>query len=203
MTIFSFHPVKHITTAEGGMVVTKSDEFATRLRRFRSHGIVKAPEAFTRVYEGPWDNDMIELGYNYRLTDVASALGESQMRKLDGFLGARRAIAKLYREALRDCERAKLPPEHPGHAYHLFPIWVDPEVRKRVFTFLRAADIGVQVHYIPIHFHSYYKDHFHYNPGDFPCAERFSAGEISLPIFPSMSEDDVRYVAGKLREAVH
>ncbi len=202
MTIFSFHPVKHITTAEGGMVVTVSEELAVHLRRFRSHGIVKDRGDFTRHYEGPWDNDMIEMGYNYRLTDLASALGGSQIKKLGGFLDRRREIARLYRKLLGGLKEIKLPPDHPGHAYHLFPIWVDTTIRKYVFEFMRSSGIGVQVHYIPVHFHSYYKDHFSYNEGDFPCAERFSSGEISLPIFPSMSEADVDRVVDTLLEAV-
>ncbi|MDL2263807.1 DegT/DnrJ/EryC1/StrS family aminotransferase, partial [Synergistaceae bacterium OttesenSCG-928-I11] len=138
----------------------------------------------------------------YRLSDIASALGESQMKKLNYFLDQRRKIAGYYRESLNDFKAVKLPPDHPGHAYHLFPIWVDPEIRRRVFEFLRSSGIGVQVHYIPLHFHSYYSEKFGYKRGDFPNAERFSAGEISLPIFPSMSERDVDYVVDKLQEAV-
>jgi UDP-4-amino-4,6-dideoxy-N-acetyl-beta-L-altrosamine transaminase len=202
MTVFSFHPVKHITTAEGGMVVTDSSEFTVRLRRFRSHGIVKSPGEFTRPYAGPWDNDMIGLGFNYRLTDVACALGTSQMKRLDAFIARRREIAALYRKLLADAPGVRLPPEHPSHVYHLFPVHVGPEVRRAVFERLREGGIGVQVHYVPLHLHSYYRENFGTRPGDCPNAEAFSAGEISLPIFPDLADDDVRYVAERLKEAI-
>lgn len=202
MSVFSFHPVKHITTAEGGMVVTDLSELAKRLCRFRSHGIVKSPEDFVRPYDGPWDNDMLALGYNYRLSDVASALGESQMKRLDHFVARRRAIAKRYREALGGCEEILLPPDHPGHAYHLFPVWVEPARRKEVFVALRASGIGVQVHYVPLHLHTYYRERFGHFEGEFPKAEAFSAGALSLPLFPDMTEAHVDRVAESLRRAV-
>lgn len=203
MTIFSFHPVKHITTAEGGMVVTNSTDFAKRLRLFRSHGIVKAPEDFVREYRGPWDNDMIDLGYNYRLSDLASALGESQMKKLDFFVTRRKEIAVCYREALSGmAEDVLLPPDHPGHSYHLFPIWVRTDIRRSVFEALRADGIGVQVHYVPVHLHTYYRERFAFFEGEFPNAETYSAGEISLPIFPDMTEKDVVCVVESLKKAL-
>lgn len=202
MTTFSFHPVKHITTAEGGMVATDSPEWAARLRRFRTHGIVKDAAEFGRACEGPWDNDMIELGYNYRLNEISCALGISQMKKLDAFVARRRAVAARYRDAFQDTEGVSLPPAHPGHAYHLFPIWVSPTVRKRVFETLRAEGIGVQVHYVPVHLHTYYRKRFGFGPGDFPQAETFSAGEISLPIFPGLSDEQVDFVAERVGRAL-
>jgi UDP-4-amino-4,6-dideoxy-N-acetyl-beta-L-altrosamine transaminase len=199
MTVFSFHPVKHITTAEGGMVLTDSERFAKSMRLFRSHGIVKSEQEFIRPYEGPWDNDMISIGCNYRLSDMASALGLSQMKRMDAFLSRRRELAALYREALRGAPRGlKLPPDSPGHSYHLFPVWVIPEMRKRAFVSLRENGIGVQVHYVPVHLHSYYREKFGFKPGDFPKAEMFSSGEISLPLYPGMDDRDVRFVAEKL-----
>ena len=202
MTVFSFHPVKHITTGEGGMVVTNSAEFAKRLRVFRSHGIVKSPDDFVREYHGPWDNDMIDLGYNYRLSDIASVLGESQMKRLGYFVARRKEIAALYREALTDVRGVTLPPDHPGHSYHLFPVWVAPGERRRVFEELRAAGIGVQVHYVPVHLHTYYRERFAFFEGEFPNAERYSSGTMSLPIFPDMTEGDVDRVAEKLKSLV-
>ena len=204
MTVFSFHPVKHITTAEGGMVVTDSKRFADRMRLFRSHGITKSPGEFARPYEGPWDNDMISIGYNYRLSDVASALGQSQIKRLGGFVARRREIAALYRDALsRGCaENIKLPPDHPGHAYHLFPVWVQPAIRRAVFESLRENGIGVQVHYVPVHLHTYYREKFGFALGDFPEAEAFSAGEISLPVYTDMYDDDVLFAARTLEDVV-
>jgi UDP-4-amino-4,6-dideoxy-N-acetyl-beta-L-altrosamine transaminase len=200
MTVLSFHPVKHVTTAEGGMVLTNSGRFAKRMRLFRSHGIVKSQQEFTRPYDGPWDNDMIGIGYNYRLSDVASALGLSQMKRLDAFVARRREIAALYRKALSGAggPGLKLPPDCPGHSYHLFPIWVSPCLRKEVFESLRQNGIGAQVHYVPVHLHSYYRENFGFKPGDFPKTEEFSSGEISLPIYPDMDDGDVLYVAEKL-----
>jgi dTDP-4-amino-4,6-dideoxygalactose transaminase len=201
MTVFSFHPVKHITTAEGGMVLTDSDEYAARLRRFRSHGIVKSPGEFVREYDGPWDNDMIGLGYNYRLPDVLCALGTSQMKRLDAFLARRREIARLYGEALSGAGDITLPPDCPGHAYHLFPIQVRAEKRKDVFESLRAAGIGVQVHYVPLHLHAFYRKNFGTGEGDCPAAEAFSKREISLPIYFGLPDEGVKYAACCVRNA--
>jgi UDP-4-amino-4,6-dideoxy-N-acetyl-beta-L-altrosamine transaminase len=202
MTVFSFHPVKHITTMEGGMVVTESAEFARRLRLFRSHGIVKAPEDFARAYDGPWDNDMLEIGYNYRLSDVACALGESQLKRLDSFVARRRELAALYRRELADARDVALPPDHPGHAYHLLPVRVSAPRRRDVFESLRKAGIGVQVHYVPAHLHTYYRRRFAYKDGDFPVCENFSAGEISLPIYPDMEDCQAIFVAGEIKSAL-
>jgi UDP-4-amino-4,6-dideoxy-N-acetyl-beta-L-altrosamine transaminase len=202
MTTFSFHPVKHITTAEGGMVTTDSPDLANRLRLFRSHGIVKNPNDFTRKYEGAWDNDMISLGYNYRLSDISCALGESQMKRLDGFVARRREIASMYRERLKNLVAVSLPPDDPGHSYHLFPIHVSPDDHKRVFDFLRKSGIGVMVHYRPVHLHTYYRKNFGHSEGEFPVAEKFSSGAISLPIFPDMDDEHVDFVSQKLTEAV-
>jgi UDP-4-amino-4,6-dideoxy-N-acetyl-beta-L-altrosamine transaminase len=200
MTVFSFHPVKHVTTAEGGMVLTDSDEYAARLRRFRSHGIVKSPGEFVGEYDGPWDNDMIDLGYNYRLPDVLCALGISQMKRLGAFLARRREIARIYREALSGVDEITLPPDCPGHAYHLFPIQVRAEKRKDAFEFLRAAGIGVQVHYVPLHLHTYYRENFGAKEGDCPVAEAFSRREISLPIYFGLSDEGARYVTDCLKK---
>ena len=198
LTTFSFHPVKHITTAEGGVVATNSPELAKRLKRFRSHGIVRQPEDFVRPYEGPWDNDMIDLGYNYRLSDIACALGMSQLKRVDAFVARRKAIASQYRERLSRVPGIVLPPDHPGHSYHLFSIWVDPGIRKNVFIGLRNARIGVQVHYVPVHLHTYYRNAFGCGEGDYPYTERFSAGEISLPIYPDITSEDIDYVIDRL-----
>ncbi len=202
MTIFSFHPVKHITTGEGGMVVTNNPLFAERLRLFRSHGITKDETKMERQSHGPWYSEMIDLGYNYRLTDLQSALGLSQLKKLDRFLEKRHSIAQLYNTILANVENIKIPPAHPGHAYHLYPLWVKPSKRKHVFDFLREHNIGVQVHYIPVYLHPFYMSTFGFKDGECPRAEHFYAGEISLPIFPALAEHDVEYVCAKVKEAV-
>lgn len=198
MTVFSFHPVKHITTAEGGMVVTDCEAFAKRMRIFRSHGIVKPPDDFVREIRGPWDNDMIGLGYNYRLSDIASVLGESQLKRLGHFVGRRREIAAQYREALSCVSGVTPPPDHPGHSYHLFPVWIDPSSRMRVFKAMHEDGIGVQVHYVPVHLHTYYRERFGFREGGFPNAERYSSGTVSLPIFPDMTDEDARRVTENL-----
>ena len=202
MTVFSFHPVKSITTGEGGMVATQSDDFAQKLRLFRSHGIIKDPTLFDRPYAGAWDTDMVELGYNYRLTDIASALGSSQMKRLDAFIARRKEIAGLYGELLKDVAGVVLPPNHPGHAHHLFCIRVDAAIRRDVFDRLKQAQLGVQVHYVPVHMYSYYQKNFGFYEGQFPNAELFSAQAISIPIFPEMTDVDVHRVVDEIKGAL-
>jgi dTDP-4-amino-4,6-dideoxygalactose transaminase len=202
MTAFSFHPVKHITTAEGGMVTTNSADFAKHLKLFRSHGLVRERADFVRAYEGAWDNDMVGIGYNYRLNEISCALGESQLKRLGAFVARRREIASLYREKLSGVFGVSLPPDHPGHSYHIFAIWVAPERRNEVFEFLRSAGIGVQVHYVPVHLHAYYRQKFGCKAGDFPVAENFSAGQLSIPMFPDMTDDHVDFVVKKIKESL-
>ena len=202
MTELSFHPVKHITTAEGGMVLTDSDEYARRLRMFRNHGIARPPMKIDREYDGPWDNDMISLGYNYRLPDVCCALGTSQMKRLDSFVARRREIASLYRKLFTDEPGVTLPPDCPGHSYHLFVIQVKPAIRRVVFEFLRESGIGVQLHYVPLHLHSYYRRNFGTKEGDCPVTEAYSARAMSLPMYAGLSDDGVIYTADKVKEAI-
>lgn len=199
MTVFSFHPVKHVTTGEGGMVVTDDGTFARKLRLFRSHGITKDPDRMERPDEGPWYGEMIDLGYNYRLTDLQAALGLSQMRRLDAFVARRRHLAHLYDKALSGLEGVTPPPRHEGHAYHLYPVRLPSSRRREIFEGLRKAGIGVQVHYLPVHLHPYYRRRFGLAEGDFPCAEAAYEGEISLPLFPAMADGDVDRVVEVLR----
>jgi len=195
MTVFSFHPVKHITTGEGGMVSTDDEEKAARMRRFRNHGI--AGDARQRQAKGQWYYEMADLGYNYRLTDIGCALGLSQMRKLEGNLSRRRRIADLYRAGLKDIPGIILPAVRNDvlPAWHLYPIRFNPSSfragRADIFAALRAENIGVNVHYIPVHTHPYYRQRFGYKGSEYPVAEAAYETLISLPMFHAMSDEDV------------
>jgi UDP-4-amino-4,6-dideoxy-N-acetyl-beta-L-altrosamine transaminase len=195
MTVFSFHPVKHVTTGEGGMVTTDNPDLAARLRLFRNHGIDS--DARKRQASGQWHYEMVVLGYNYRLTDIASALGLAQLRRLDGNLRSRRRIASRYDEAFSGLPGIVRPMERPGisSAWHLYPIRVDvPRLRftrAEVFAALRAENIGVNVHYIPVHHHPYYCERFGYHGGEYPRAEACYESLISLPMFHAMTDQDV------------
>jgi UDP-4-amino-4,6-dideoxy-N-acetyl-beta-L-altrosamine transaminase len=195
MTVFSFHPVKHITTGEGGMVTTDNARFAETLRCFRNHGI--STDARQRQSQGQWQYEMVLLGFNYRLTDIACALGVRQLQKLDENVARRRAIAMKYREELSELPHAILPAEkaESSSSWHLFPIRLRLERltadRGQIFRALRAENIGVNVHYIPVHLHPYYRDRFGYKGGEYPVAEQAYEGLISLPMFHGMSDQDV------------
>lgn len=205
MTAFSFHPVKSITTGEGGAVTTNDADLADTMRRFRHHGIERDRSKFVSEDEGPWYHEMQDLGFNYRLTDFQCALGLTQLRKLDAFVEARNDVAALYRERLASIEEITLPAAatgHGRHAYHLFAIQVPPNRRRAVFDALRGAGLGVQVHYIPIYRHPWYQRTFGYRPGLCPKAEAYYAGAISIPVYPGMSKDDVERVARSLETAL-
>ena len=201
MTMFSFHPVKHITTGEGGMIVCNEEKYYQRLKLFRSHGITR-DESMMEANDGPWYYEMQELGYNYRITDIQCALGLSQLSKIENFISTRNEIANRYDQAFEKADWIDIPPRPTGscrHAYHLYPIVLNSRgERKELFNYLRAASIGVQVHYIPVHFQPFYKKTFGYGPGDFPVAESVYAGEISLPMYYSLSQSDQDYVIEKV-----
>ena len=195
MTTFSLHPVKHLTTGEGGMVTTDRADFAETLRRFRNHGI--SSEARQRQSAGQWHYDMVLLGMNYRLPDINCALGLSQLPRLGANLARRRAIAATYASRLAGLPGLILPSTRVGVslAWHLYPVRLDPAKisagRDEVFRALRAENIGVNVHYIPVHLHPYYRERFGYRGGEFPVAEAAYEGLISLPMFHGMSDEDV------------
>ncbi len=198
MTMFSFHPVKHITTGEGGMITTNDAKLAERLKLFRSHGINS--DARKRQEEGGWYYEMTALGYNYRLTDIGAVLGLSQLKRLEGNLTRRREIAARYTEAFAELPgviaprvRANVEP-----AWHLYPIRIDRQHltadRAEIFRALRAENLGVNVHYVPVHLHPYYRERFGYRGGEYPIAEAAYENLISLPMFHAMTDKDVQDV---------
>jgi len=199
MTVLSFHPVKHIATGEGGMVLTDDEELARKVRLFRGHGITS--DAFSREKEGAWFYEMTDLGFNYRITDIQCALGISQLGRLDAFLARRREIASEYDAFFRGtCVTPLVCKEQRLHAYHLYVVEV-PD-RDRVFSDLRQAQIGVNVHYIPVHFHPYYRQRFNTGEGLCPVAEKAYGRILSLPMYPSMSDDDVARTKATVLEVV-
>jgi dTDP-4-amino-4,6-dideoxygalactose transaminase len=206
LTTFSLHPVKAMTTGEGGAVATEDAGLARRLRLFRTHGITK--DAITpSPLEGDWYYEMQLLGFNYRITDFQCALGSAQLRRLDGRVARRNEIAEQYRLLLAGEDRIELPPEAPEgslHAYHLFVVRVlaGAESRLSAFQALRRASIGVQVHYIPIYRLPYYRDGLGYPQETCPAAEDYYWGAISLPMFPAMTDSDVERVVNALRDAL-
>jgi UDP-4-amino-4,6-dideoxy-N-acetyl-beta-L-altrosamine transaminase len=199
MTTFSFHPVKPITTGEGGMIVTDNEELYHKLVLFRSHGITRNEEDMTRM-DGAWFYQQIELGYNYRITDIQCALGCSQMKKLDRFLARRRAIAKRYDEAFADCDNIVTPYQLPdtNSGWHLYIIQVLNCDRKAVFEKLRENGIGVNVHYIPVYQHPYYRQHG-YQDVCCPVAEEVYSHIISIPIYPGLTDAQQDEVIQKIK----
>ncbi|HMH66048.1 MAG TPA: UDP-4-amino-4,6-dideoxy-N-acetyl-beta-L-altrosamine transaminase [Rhizomicrobium sp.] len=204
MTMFSFHPVKAITTGEGGAIVTDNENYYKKLVQFRSHGIAKDVTSFERKGLGPWYQEMQFLGFNYRMPDILAALGESQLRRLGTFVERRRAVARRYRKLFVGETALVLPPdERSGEvsAWHLYPVRLASGLASRrdeVLIKLRAAGIGVQVHYLPVYRHVYYEK-LGYPKGLCPNAEAFAASEISLPVFPKLRATDQAKVARTLK----
>lgn len=194
MTVFSFHPVKTITTGEGGMVMTNSKELYEKMRAFRHHGIEKKPE------KGAWYYEFERPGYNYRITDIQCALGLSQLKKLPAFIARRREIVRAYNEAFRGVKEIILPiqRDYTNPAYHLYVIQLRLEMlktdRKQIFEAFKEEGIGVQVHYMPLHLQPFYKKKFGYKKGDFPVAENYYERALTLPLFPKMTQQETRAV---------
>lgn len=200
MTTFSFHPVKPITTGEGGMIVTDNEEFYQKMMLFRSHGITRDENLMTRN-DGSWFYQQLDLGYNYRITDIQCALGCSQMKKLDRFLARRKEIVARYNEAFADCENIITPYQLPEteSGWHLYIVQVKNCDRREVFEALREQGIAVNVHYIPVYMHPYYQEHGY---KDVHCknAEEVYSHIISLPLYPTLTSEQQNFVIGRVRE---
>jgi UDP-4-amino-4,6-dideoxy-N-acetyl-beta-L-altrosamine transaminase len=201
LTVFSFHPVKIMTTGEGGMILAKDGNMLRRLARLRSHGITREPDEMEGESEGPWYYQQIELGYNYRMTDIQAALGMAQLSRVDAFVARRRALATRYGELLKDLP-LQLPMPDPDSAWHLYAVRLaDATQRRRVYDAMQAAGIGVNVHYIPVHLQPWYR-RMGFQPGDFPAAEAYYAGALTLPLYPGLSEQDQERVVRTLQQAL-
>lgn len=203
MTTFSFHPVKPITTGEGGMIVTDNEELYQKMMLFRSHGITRDENLMTRN-DGPWFYQQLDLGYNYRITDIQCALGCSQMKKLDRFLARRKEIVARYNEAFADCENIITPYQLPEteSGWHLYIVQVKNCDRKKVFESLREQGIAVNVHYIPVYLHPYYQEHGY---KDVHCknAEEVYSHIISLPLYPTLTVEEQEYVIETLKYVIN
>ena len=212
LNTFSFHPVKHIATGEGGMITTDDPRLAARMREFRTHGITKDAARFLPATacaplaeQGPWYYEMQGLGFNYRMSDLNCALGLSQLRKLDRFVARRRAVAARYTGALRELPHVVVPAVAAGAepSWHLYPLAIDfaalGRTRTQVMAALRDRGVGTQVHYIPVCLQPYYRERLGTRPGDFPGAEAFYAQALSIPMFAGLTDADVDHVIASVR----
>lgn len=196
VAIFSFHPVKHIATGEGGMITTNSEEIYKNLLKYRSHGMVYQGNSELLENHGGWYMEMQELGYNYRLSDMQAALGISQLSRAEEGIERRKAIAKRYDEAFAGTSvKTIIPPVNFSHAYHLYVIQV--ENRKELYDYLRTKQIFAQVHYIPVHLMPYYRQ-FGWKKGDFPMAEKYYEHCLSIPMYPTLTDDQQEYVINEI-----
>jgi UDP-4-amino-4,6-dideoxy-N-acetyl-beta-L-altrosamine transaminase len=206
ISVFSFHPVKIITTGEGGMALTNDDELATRLALLRSHGITRDPALMTQSMDGPWYYQQVALGFNYRMTDIQAALGVSQMKRLEGYVTRRHQIAQRYNELLADLPLT-LPWQDPNSlsAYHLYVVRLQLDritlSHREVFEALRANEIMVNLHYIPVHTQPYYRK-MGFKNGDYPCSEKYYNESISIPIYPTMTNLEQIQIINVIRDVI-
>ncbi|MBL47600.1 MAG: UDP-4-amino-4,6-dideoxy-N-acetyl-beta-L-altrosamine transaminase [Roseibacillus sp.] len=217
MTTFSFHPVKTMTTGEGGILVTDNDTFAERARQLRAHGIVRNRDAFrgfgdpgndTLTEQGPWVYEMQELGYNYRITDLQCALGRTQLAKLPSFVERRREIVSLYNAAFQGIPWLRTPrlrnqSDHSEISWHLYTLLIDfaklGTTRTEAMAALREAGVGSQVLYIPVHLHPYYRETYGYAPGKCPVAEGVYEQALSIPLYPKLKQADLQHVISTVK----
>ena len=200
LTTFSFHPVKPITTAEGGMIVTNREELYKKMSLFRTHGITRDQNLMTKC-EGSWFYQQLFLGYNYRITDLQCALGCTQLKKLDGFLERRRELVQRYQQAFENCSNIVVPYQLPEtkSGWHLYIVQVLNCDRRQVFESLRAKGIGVNVHYIPVYYHPYYRENGYQNTCC-PNAEKLYEHFISLPLHVSLTDEEQDYIIQTIKE---
>jgi len=203
MTTFSFHPVKTIATGEGGVVTTNDEALYKQLLLLRNHGITKEPELMVNrdpEFTGPWYYEMQALGFNYRMTDMQAALGISQMKKVESFVHRRREIVAAYNRAFAGISWLTIPYEKPGlySAFHLYVLQIDfagiKRTRAEVMAQLKKYGVGTQVLYIPVHLQPYYREHYNYHAGDFPVAETYYKHCLSIPLYPKMTDADIKTV---------
>ena len=196
----SYHPVKHITTGEGGSVLTNNKDLIDKIISLRSHGIGKGNDKSELNHNDPWYYEMEKLGYNYRITDFQCALGSNQLRKLEGFVAKRSSIAEQYNQYFKEINNLIIPfvNHDVQHSYHLYPLQINFksfEINKRDFFIkMKKSGINLQVHYIPIHYQPFYANKFGFKKGDFPNSEKFYENIFSMPIFPSLSSKDLRFI---------
>jgi perosamine synthetase len=204
----SFHPVKHLTTGEGGAIITRHKWLDEKIKVLRTHGVTKDPRLLSRN-DGPWYYEMTELGFNHRITDFQCALGISQLAKLDRFLHERRVIAAFYDRAFADDGRFIIPAVRRNslHAYHLYPLQINFSQlsisKLELFNRLCGKGINCQVHYIPLHLQPYYKNRYGYKVGDFPIAEEYYSREVSIPMYSELKEDDLEYISRSIKSVVN
>ena len=206
ITVFSFHPVKIITTAEGGLATTNDEELAGRMQLFRSHGVTRSPNLMTKPSEGDWYYQQINLGFNYRMTDLQAALGVSQMQRLDEFVTQRHILQERYDLLLSSLPIVRPYQNQDGYsALHLYPIQIElgsiGKSRQKIFDELRRSDIGINVHYIPIHTQPYYQQ-LGFQEGDFPNSEAYYERSISIPLFHAMTPEQQDEVCRALKKAL-
>jgi UDP-4-amino-4,6-dideoxy-N-acetyl-beta-L-altrosamine transaminase len=207
ITVFSFHPVKIVTTGEGGMATTNRGDVAETMRRLRSHGITRNPQLMTQESDGTWYYQQIELGFNYRMSDIQAALGINQMNRLNLYVKRRDELARRYERLLNDCP-VKTPRQWTNikSSWHLFVVRLQLEkigkTRQEIFNLLRRSGVGVNVHYIPVHVQPYYQS-MGFSRGDYPNAEKYYSEAITLPLFPKMTENEQDYIVQELQRAIY
>ncbi len=212
LAILSFHPVKHITTGEGGMVLTNNKQLYNKLVEFRTHGITKDPQKFSGKNPGSWYHEMQTLGYNYRMCDIVASLGISQFTRINDNIYKRNAIAKKYNEQLEQLDWLEIPPQfdlswlngsktsNTIHSYHLYTVRIKNGRRREFFEFLHSKQIFAQVHYIPVNAHPYYMDNFGTSINDHPLAKSYYEETVSLPMFHSMTDDEFSYIIDMIKQ---